>query len=320
MINMPYLLYPPGATETTKPTYAVGYPDPVDEIILQDLRKWGWRVEETTQTDPKWLTAVQEYHARMQGPPEEEGVTRPSLWEFWRDETARRAILEGGTTKKRSKLKKSLRPSPTSSQKDNLSSLTKRKGTEKVASSGEEIQCRDRIDEQADKLPAPTRERRTIAQLRTDTAQKKEVSEDWNAPNAATSLGPLDPNHSNIYRYDDEGKTLAEARAQLDQEIKQEVVNWVGIGGVYRTTQVSVHSEAGICVDNKGKQVFFPPKYQLPLFEWEDEVSRTNSTKSKDYSAKGSLECVASEPQIILGVTDKDQEKDEPDQETSSIG
>lgn len=303
---MPYLLYPPHATASTKPTYAVGYPDPLDEIILHDLRKWGWRLEETTQTDPKWLTAVQEYHARMKAPSDEEGVVWVSLWDYWRGENARR-VAEEGATRRRSRLMKSARESPTGSQSSGLLNLIKRKGSERAVTSGDKDQIRDQIDEQMDGISAPKGERRTIAQLRRDTEQKKDKSEDWNAPNHAKSLRPLDPGHSGIYKYESESesKTSAEVRTILDQEITQEIVNWVGFSGVLQTTQVSVHSEEGTCVDDKGNTVSFPPKYQLPLFEWEEEVARTSSTKSKGSSAKGPLECVVDESSDVAENTDE---------------
>lgn len=94
---MPYLLYPPDSTETTKPTYAVGYPNSLDEIILRDLQKWGWKIEGTPQTNPKWLSAIEEYHTRMQKPSDEDGVTWPSIWDYWREEKARRKSLGGST-------------------------------------------------------------------------------------------------------------------------------------------------------------------------------------------------------------------------------
>lgn len=158
-----------------------------------------------------------------------------------------------------------------------------------------------------------SQERKTIAQLRQETAQKKEKSEDWNTPNPARSLGGLDPNHSNIFTYESNNMTSAEANAKLDIEIEKEIVEWVGIGGILKTSQVSVISEEGICTDGMGKQVFFPPKFRLPLFEWEEKVPRSSSTKSKDSSVKGSLEYVADA--LSTFGADKLQEKDEPNQE-----
>ena len=131
---------------------------------------------------------------------------------------------------------------------------------------------------------------------------------DWNAPNHARALGPLDSGHSAIYKYESESgsKTSTEVKTQLDREITQEIENWGGFSGILETTQVSVYSEEGTCVDDKGKQVSFPPKYQLPLFEWEEEVSRTGSTKSQGSSGKGPLKCVNNE---LNGVAETADEK-----------
>ncbi|KAF1964640.1 hypothetical protein BU23DRAFT_604702 [Bimuria novae-zelandiae CBS 107.79] len=173
--------------------------------------------------------------------------------------------------------------------------------------------------EESEEKSETNRERKTIAQLRKETPQKKEKLEDWNAPDLARSLGRLDTGHTSIYKYDSEEKSLAEVTAQLDRELVQEVADWVGIGGILRTKQVSVHSEEGICVDEKGHKVFFPPKYELPLFEWENEVERKSSTKSKDSSAKGSLECVPDVHLPGIEVADMHQKNDDPIQDTHSV-
>lgn len=304
---MPYLIFPPDATQTTKPTYAVCYPDPADEIILKDFRKWGWTVVETTQTDPKWLTAVREYHARMKAPTDEEGVAWLSLWDYWRGEKARREA-EKEATRRRGRLVKGLRESPAGSQRSGSLGLGRRRGVEEVVGGGGSDEVRDQNDERMDRVSAPMGGRRTMAQLRRDTTQGKEKSEDWNTPNHARGLGPLHSGHSHIYRYENESesKTLAEVRTQLDRETTQEIENWGGFSGILETTQVSVYSEEGTCVDDKGEQVSFPPKYQLPLFAWEEEVSRTGSTKSQGSSGKGPLECVKNE---LNGVAETADEK-----------
>lgn len=303
---MPYLIFPPDATHTTKPTYAVCYPDPADEIILKDFREWGWTVVETTQTDPKWLTAVREYHARMKAPTDEEGVAWLSLWDYWRGEKARREA-EVRETRRRGRLGRSLRESPVGRLGSGGVGLGRRRGVEDVGAGRGIDAVPDETNERTSDLPAPMGGRRTIAQLRRDTTQRKGKSEDWNAPNHARALGPLDSGHSAIYKYESESgsKTSTEVKTQLDREITQEIENWGGFSGILETTQVSVYSEEGTCVDDKGKQVSFPPKYQLPLFEWEEEVSRTGSTKSQGSSGKGPLECVSDEPSDIAEAADE---------------
>ena len=302
---MPYLLYPPDRTETTKPTYAVGYPNSVDETILQDLRRWGWKIEETTQTDPKWLNTIQKYHIRMQKPSAADGVTWPSVWDYWRKEKVRRNSLGGSTI--------------TRSRRSSLSSLTSRKKLQRLPLE-EEIVQDDAPDEGAVREPSvPARQRKTITQLRKKTEQKKENSEGWNAPNPANSLGQLDPHSSGIYTYGDGVLTWAEHNERLDREITQDIMDWVGSWGILKTTQVSVRSEDGICVDERGNRAYFPPKHQLPLFDWEEEVSRTSSIKSDGVPERGPLEYVSITLSGIMKVANKWQEKDKSDQKLDSV-
>jgi hypothetical protein len=317
---MPYLLYPPEADEATKPTYAVGHLDPVDENILQDLRKWGWRVENTTNDDPKWLAAIQDYHKNMEGEGEASGEKRSSLWDYWRDETARRVANENGKDRERKKLTKSPRPGTASSHRSSLMRLVSRKESPKVPDPQVEPQAGDNKGEETHLMSGANQGRKTIAEIRQQTAQKKEVSEDWNRPKPAKSLGRLDPRGPSIYKYGSENETSVAANAQLEHEIVHEISEWIGIGGILRTTQVSVISEDGICVDDKGERVWFPPRWHLPLFPWEEEeVSRSSSTKSKDSAAKGSFEYVTADFAAVFEVADRYQEKDEPDQETHSV-
>lgn len=137
--------------------------------------------------------------------------------------------------------------------------------------------------------------------MREETEQRKETLEDWNAPNPASSLGSLDENHSEIYKYENEGLTEAERNEQLEGEITQDIADWQDNRGILKTTQVSVRSEGGVCIGEKKNQVYFPPEPQLPLFEWEAEVLRMNSTKSNELSGKSSSECA---PNGLSGVSD----------------
>lgn len=313
---MPYLLYPPGATETTKPTYAVGLLDPVDEIIIKHLREWGWSVEEMTRIDPKWLAAIQDYHARMQRPSDEEGVTSPSLWEYWRDENARRVALRMDTTKGRGKLTKSPRTGIASSHRS-LSSLFRSKGA-KEPTGAQDAQPLVEENRNSPEAPSPKQERKTIAQLRQETMHMQR-SEDWNAPNPPRSLGRPNPGHSNICVYQPDERTSSEVHTQPDEKLEQEITDWVGTGGILQTIQFSVHSEEGICVNDKGEKGQLSTKNRLGLFDWEQEMSWTSSTKSKDPSGKGSLECVPAELSAVFDAADRYQEKDGPGKETHKV-
>lgn len=314
---MPYLLYPPDASESTKPTYAVGHPDAVDKVILQDLRMWGWRVEETTNNDPKWLAARQEYNTRMEGEGQSEEKL-PSLWDYWRKENALRVAPEKGKSRERNRLTKSPRPGTASSHRSSFTRFVTREESARLPEPQGDPQAGGSPEKETYMMSGANQERKTIAEIRQQTARKKEASEDWNRPDPAKSLGQLDPKGPRIYHYPG-NEASAAANAQLEHELLQEIKEWVGIGGILKTTQVSVISEEGICVDEKGERVYFPPKWNLPLFPWED-VSRSCSTKSKESSAKGSLECVTADFAAVFEVADRYQQRDdEPDQETHSV-
>ncbi|KAF9739475.1 hypothetical protein PMIN06_001082 [Paraphaeosphaeria minitans] len=314
---MPYLLHPPEASETSKPTYAVSHSDAVDEIILQDLRRWGWRVEETTSNDPKWLAARQEYHKRMEGEGESE-ENKPSLWNYWRKEDARRVALENDESRARRRLTKSPRPGTASSHRSSFMRLVTGKGSQKLTEA-QAPQVGEIQEKEMYLMSGANQEQKTIAEIRQQTAQKKEASEDWNRPDPAKSLGQFDLKAPRIYHYGTGKEASAVVNGQLELELLRNIKEWVGIGGILKTTQVSVMSEIGICVDDKGERVHFPPKWNLPLFPWEEEVSRSSSTKSKDSSAKSSLEYVTADFAAVFEVADGYQEKDEPDQETHSV-
>ncbi|KAF2451632.1 hypothetical protein P171DRAFT_478669 [Karstenula rhodostoma CBS 690.94] len=314
---MSYLLYPLDASETTKPTYAVGHPDAVDEVILRDLRQWGWRVEETTNNDPAWLAARQDYHKRMEADGEG-GEKKSSLWDYWRNENAWRAALESGKSRERKRLTKSPQPRTASSHRSSFTRLVTRKEAQKLPGAQRVPQAGERQEEETYLMSGANQERKTIAEIRQQAAQKKEASEDRNRLDPAKSLGRLDPKGPSICHYASGNEASTAANAQLERELLHEIKEWVGIEGILKTTQVSVISEEGICVDEKGEQVYFPPKWNLPLFPWE-EVSRSSSTKSKDSSAKGSLEYVTADIAAVFEVTDRYQEKDEPDQEAYGL-
>ncbi|KAL5387189.1 hypothetical protein DPSP01_003800 [Paraphaeosphaeria sporulosa] len=315
---MLYLLYPHDAIETNKPAYAVDRLDAVDDIMLQDLRKWGWRVEETTNNDPRWPVARREYRKRMEGEGEGE-ENKPSLWDYWRKENARRLAQDNDKGRQRKRLTKSPRPGTASSHRSSFTGLVNGKDSEKLAEPQGNPQVGEIHKKEMHLMSGANQERKTIDEIRQQTAQKKEVSDDWNKPDPTKSLGKLDPKAPMIYHYGAGNEASAVANGELELELLHEIQAWVGLGGILKTTQVSVISDLGICVDDKGERVYFPPKWNLPLFPWEEEVSRSSSTKGKDPSAKGSLEYVTADFAAVFEVADSCQEKDEPDQETHSV-
>ncbi|KAL1593208.1 hypothetical protein SLS60_010816 [Paraconiothyrium brasiliense] len=222
---------------------------------------------------------------------------------------------EVGNVRQRRRLIKSPRPGTASGHRSSLSRLLGLKESQKLPVS-KDMPTRNGQELGQYLMSGANRERKTIAEIRQQTAQKTETTEDWNRPKPAKSLGILDSNGPSIYVYGSGYQTSAAANTQLDHELLQEITNWGGIGGILKTTQVSVIPEEGICVDEKGERVYFPPRWNLPLFPWEEEVSRSNSTKSKDSSAKGSLEYVTADFPAVFEVADRYQANDDPDQET----
>ncbi|KAJ4351502.1 uncharacterized protein N0V89_006845 [Didymosphaeria variabile] len=229
-------------------------------------------------------------------------------------------LLEVGKGKQRRRLTKSPRPETASSHRSSFSRLMGRKESQKLQASRNVPLTRNDPERDLYLMSGANQERKTIAEIRQQTAQRQEISEDWNRPKLAKSLGMLDPNRPSIYIYGSGNETSAAANAQLDRELLREITDWVGIGGILKTTQVSVIPEEGICVDEKGERIYFPPKWNLPLFPWEEEVSRSSSTKSKESSSKGSLEYVTAGFAAVFEVADRYQAKDEPDQETHGVG
>jgi hypothetical protein len=258
--NMPCLLYPPAANETTEPTYAVGHLEPVDENILQDLRRWGWGVESTTNDDPKWLAAKQNYPKRMDGEGDACGEKESSPWEYWRDENAWRVAKENGKDRERRRLTESPRLGTPSSHRRSLMRLVSWKGSPKLPDPQGGPRKEDNKGEETLLMSGANQEGKSIAEIRRQTAQKKEASGGWNRPELAKSFGLLDPQRPSIYNYGSDIETSAAATAQLEREILREIAEWIGIEGILRTTQVSVVFEEGICIDDKGERVSFPPR------------------------------------------------------------
>ncbi|PVH97314.1 hypothetical protein DM02DRAFT_658389 [Periconia macrospinosa] len=99
---MPYLIYPPSkpssssCTDTPdRPTHAIPHADKVDEIILNDLRSWGWRVVKLSDEDPAWQTMLRQFGLRADVDGTSEEVERgervakermPSLLQVWKKE------------------------------------------------------------------------------------------------------------------------------------------------------------------------------------------------------------------------------------------
>lgn len=217
--------------------------------------------------------------------------------------------------RRRRRLTKSRRSAPTSSstpESSLLYAVTRRASKEVLTETGTP-QAETREDEEAYMMSGASQERRTVAQIREQMAQRKEETGGNDGTKPVKSPSMLKPGETPIYTYTSGNETSATANAQLDHELLREIKNWVGIGDILRTSQVSVTSEQGICVDEKGERVYFPPRWNLPLFPWEDDVSRSGSTKSKDSSGKGSLEYVMSEYAAVFEVADRYQAEDQPD-------
>jgi hypothetical protein len=93
---MPYLIYPPDTlSDTTAHVYAIEFPDRVDEIMVEDLRSWGWRVVEHDHTDLTWRRAMHNLHAEGRTGLDASSERRmPSLWEIWNDSKERLGVHE----------------------------------------------------------------------------------------------------------------------------------------------------------------------------------------------------------------------------------
>jgi len=196
---MPFLIYR-SKSDDAIPTFAINDPDPIDEIMLQDISEWGWRVEERADNDPHWLSTIQKYHARFWGKGENEDETGPSLWKFWQEENARR-LVEGTEQKNKTPNK-----------------LVKRKSTSKSDQ-----------DSQNGKKKAQRMFRR------------RKVSHEL----------------------------AQEAQGSENDGITREIERWDG-RGILRTQSFSVASEAGVCVDARGEQVYRHPPWRLGLLPWEE--------------------------------------------------
>lgn len=310
---MPYLIYSPGSNNTTKPTYAVGHLDPVDEIVLQDLRKWGWRVEETTSDDPKWLTAIQDYHARMKKPVEDGEQRTLSLWEFWRSENTRILVEDGGRAgKKRNRLVK--RPSSSSSRSSFLG-FGRRRDSGKPPKSNANTQPVQQEEQETKGIHGANRERRTVGEIRQGVEQRQAAAAaQRNAEEATRQLRELPQDGRPIFKYGNQ--TSVGASVQMDKELIQEIADWDG-AGILRTTQISVVSEEGIAVDERGERVRFNPVpgWDLGLFPWSEDAERSNSTKSKDPAPSNldDLQYVSGDFAEVFEVADKYQKEDQYD-------
>ncbi|KAF2645511.1 hypothetical protein P280DRAFT_121611 [Massarina eburnea CBS 473.64] len=111
---MPYIFYPPPkdisspphpsspmslmtamllTRNADSPIYAIPYPDPVDEIIVCDLRSSGWRIVEHELDDPEWRHMIEKYKLEAV---EERGLDRiPGLLQVCKDENTERNMGTG---------------------------------------------------------------------------------------------------------------------------------------------------------------------------------------------------------------------------------
>ncbi|KAJ4301608.1 hypothetical protein N0V90_003701 [Kalmusia sp. IMI 367209] len=314
---MAYLIYPPETSDTLKPSFAINHLDPIDEIILQDLRKWGWRIDEHTNDDLKWLTAVQEYHTRMQVKKNEVEDRKPSLWEFWREENARRLKEEGDKgIRKPNRLMKRPRLATTSSgnsRRNSASKAVKERTFQNLPTSRGSTELEiPQVQEN------PKQESRKVTGTRQKTTQTKGRVTDAKKSAKPTADQPFHDGRT-IFKYGTE--TSIETQARLGEELLQDIKDWIGIG-ILKTTQVSVVSEEGIAVDERGAIVHFPPKWDLGLFPWEEDISRSSSKKSQEPNPAqiNDLKCVTDSFSEGFHIADKHQEKNEPDQENHRIG
>ncbi|KAF2240989.1 hypothetical protein BU26DRAFT_511793 [Trematosphaeria pertusa] len=117
---MPYLIYPPESEDNNHNVYAVNSPDVVDEIVLQDLQSWGWRVVEQGVDDSQHTVSIQTYDFRTRNTTAEDRGGMPSLRQVWRREHVRRGqiVQHGGGRTKRTVKKEAKEPKEPKQEED----------------------------------------------------------------------------------------------------------------------------------------------------------------------------------------------------------